>query len=266
MKKYGIIFALVLSFIFTGCSGGVGENEAEGQVYIIENSEVSVVDYYNLDFVRTLPTEPTEEDVNDYIDFAISSYETETGEDLGDSPELTQEIINWITGDESITQEEFYEIVKETLIEYENEENFYYDMNEIYAEVIDASILKNYTDAELEAAEETERIYVQSMANYNDMDIDTYRENVLNLGTEELYENYIRENALDTIKSDKVIAAIAEKEGITVSEEEYETYVNSLVSYYEYESIEDLFTVYTEEQLRNDILYDKVLEYIYNLY
>lgn len=266
MRKYGVLFMMILSLVLAGCSRSVEKGNTEESTYIIENGEVSVVDYYNLDFVRTLPTEPTEDDIQDYIDFCISSYEAETGEDLGDNPELSSEIIAWITENETTDEEEFYVIVKETLSEYENEENFYYDMNEIYAEVVEASVLNNYTEAELEEAKQTERTYVESLARYNDMDVDAYKESVLNLGTKELYENYIEENALETIKSDKVITAIAEKEGITVSEDEFETYINSLVSYYGYDSTDDLFEVYTEDQLRNDILYDKVLEYIYNLY
>lgn len=59
-----------------------------------------------------------------------------------------------------------------------------------------------------------------------------------------------------------VIYAIADKENLTVSDEEYDTYVDENVELYGYETKEEFEEDYGADSIKYDILYEKVLDFL----
>ena len=263
MKKKLLIGMLGLSMLLGGCT-----SKTETVTPYIENDDVTVVDYTKLDFKKTTPYEATESDIDNYITYLLESYEKETGEDLGEDKHLTSEVIYWLTEDESVDENGLRELIKDTLNNYYIKQSKSENLNEIYALIAENSTLKHYTKEQLKQQEDIEIAYIESAAKMNDMDLEDYKSNILGIdtSTDGAYEQYIEDSAVATLKSDKIIEAIAEKEGVSISDEEYQEYVANAVSYYGYESEEELLDVYSEEQMKNDMLYNKVLDVIYNMY
>ena len=76
-------------------------------------------------------------------------------------------------------------------------------------------------------------------------------------------EDYdIETDIMDTLHERLVVLAIAEKEKMEVSDEEYKDFVNSYWEMYGYESAEDFEESYTEDAIKYELLYDQVLSFL----
>lgn len=76
------------------------------------------------------------------------------------------------------------------------------------------------------------------------------------------FEEYCREIAIYRIQSPLVLSAIAEKEGIEVTDEEYQAHAEKYVAYYGMESVEALEEAYTKETVLSQVLSDMALEFL----
>ena len=56
--------------------------------------------------------------------------------------------------------------------------------------------------------------------------------------------------------------SIAQQEGITVSDQEYEDRLNELAKQYNYENTDDIVSLYSEEMIREEIVQEKVISLI----
>ena len=56
--------------------------------------------------------------------------------------------------------------------------------------------------------------------------------------------------------------SIAQQEGITVSDQEYEDRLNELAKQYNYENTDDIVSLYSEEMIREGIVQEKVISLI----
>ena len=76
-------------------------------------------------------------------------------------------------------------------------------------------------------------------------------------------EDYdIEEDILATIHEKLVVYAIAEKEKLTVTDEEFDTYAEDNWELYGYDTKEDFISDYGDEEIRYSLLYDKVLNFL----
>lgn len=92
-------------------------------------------------------------------------------------------------------------------------------------------------------------------------DLETYVTNANGM-TMEAFDAQNREIALYRIKSPLVLAAIAEAEGLTVSEDEYAERAQKYVEYYQKNSVEELEAVYTKETIMLQLTADMAVEHI----
>ena len=81
---------------------------------------------------------------------------------------------------------------------------------------------------------------------------------------EELYgEDYDPDSAaLDYLTEKLVVYAIAEKENLSVSDEEYQTYIEEYYPLYGYETQEEYEKDYSPESTKYELLYEKVLSFL----
>ena len=63
-------------------------------------------------------------------------------------------------------------------------------------------------------------------------------------------------------KQNLVISAIAEVEGITVSDEEYDKEVADMIAEYGFASVDDLLELMTKQDIKDAILLDKVQAFL----
>lgn len=76
-------------------------------------------------------------------------------------------------------------------------------------------------------------------------------------------EDYdIEEDVIAAIHEKLVVYAIAEKENLSVSDEDIDTYADENWELYDYDSKEDFIDGYGKEELKYNLLYDKVLDFL----
>lgn len=87
--------------------------------------------------------------------------------------------------------------------------------------------------------------YIAKQANSYCADDQTFEEYVTNYGyTLDSIKESWREGLKQSIASELILQVIAEKEGITMDEDDFETRIASMVSYYGYGSADDLYSEY----------------------
>lgn len=96
-------------------------------------------------------------------------------------------------------------------------------------------------------------------AYYSGYDLESYVTGALRITMDE-FEEQCREIAVYRIQSPLVLSAIAEAEGLEVSEEEYNTRAEEYMSYYGYTTVEELEEAYTKETVMKQILSDMALD------
>ena len=67
---------------------------------------------------------------------------------------------------------------------------------------------------------------------------------------------------LDTVNQKMVVYTLAAKEKLTVSDKEYESYLEDELAYSEYDNLEDLKANTDEESAKYELLYQKVLDFL----
>ena len=75
-------------------------------------------------------------------------------------------------------------------------------------------------------------------------------------------EEDVKSAVEEMVYSEMIVSEIADKEKITVSDDEYTEYVNSVYEDSGYSSAEEYEEDYTKEETINSILYDKVSDFL----
>ncbi|MBE5948934.1 MAG: hypothetical protein E7261_07895 [Lachnospiraceae bacterium] len=184
--------------------------------------------------------------------------------------ELTQEFVTENT--ELKTVEEYKESIRAELASYKEEEAKSTQYSELYQKVLEGCEVKKYPKALLEKHTTEAEEYYQSMIDYYIQMYSYYygvtmtKEDMLSVmgTTQEKLDEEIKQASYDSTKSVMVMTVIAEKENIVLSDAEFEEKLAAYISDMGVESAEDFYkqSGYTEETLRQDSLFDKVLEFL----
>lgn len=122
--------------------------------------------------------------------------------------------------------------------------------------------------SEFQIEENDKDLYVdQMMSEYEsyaaatNMELDDYLSTYLGT-TEAQLREFFRTTAEFRVKMTLVFHEIAEQEGITVSDQEYEDRLNELAEQYNYDNTDDIVSLYSEEMIREEIVQEKVITLI----
>lgn len=96
-------------------------------------------------------------------------------------------------------------------------------------------------------------------AEYYGYDLETYVTAATGY-TMEQFEEYCRTNAIQTLQSGLLQAAILEEEGLELSDEEYKVRAEAYMPMFGYETLEEFEAAYTKEKITNQCLADMVME------
>ena len=124
--------------------------------------------------------------------------------------------------------------------------------NILRIEIEDADV-KAYTDEML-----TE---YQTYANMYGMEMEEFLQSQMGVTEEQLREAY-RETATFRVKMTLAFHAIAEQEGLTVSDEEYQDRLSTLASQYGYDDPSQIEQVYDPELIKEQIIQEKAIDLI----
>ena len=86
----------------------------------------------------------------------------------------------------------------------------------------------------------------------------------MNIASKEEYENFVYNQALNNLKKEYIIKAIASAEKIEVTEEEIDAKIQEYIDKELFETKEEVEEFITREEIITNIKYSKILDLIYN--
>ena len=170
-------------------------------------------------------------------------------------PELTEENVKEIYGLDSI--DEYYEYIRGVMESgYEDKTKSMY-ASQIFTYLLENCEFKNYNTALLDRYVEEQK---ENYEGYVDvLGVDSVEDVMEQLN---ISEDDIRTNNEKYIYEEMATYAIAEKEGLTVTDEELDEKVSEIMESYGYETEDDLYADYTRHLIRYWLYYDKVIDKI----
>lgn len=226
----------------------LGEGYLEG--YFLEDAEDDLIGMKSGD-----TKEVTVELSDDYFDEELAgskltiSITMNTVSEIN-RPELTDEFVASISDFDTV--DAYKEDLRENLLVSMEENNEYSAGSDALQQVIDNSTIKGYPE---ELYEENLTLYNESNAAYAEMlGLDVSDFALSDEETKEVVESMIYEQM--------VITEIAEKEKLSVTEEEYTSYVESMLEDYEVSSVEEFESYYSKESTMEELLRSKVQTFL----
>ncbi|MDO5422932.1 MAG: trigger factor [Eubacteriales bacterium] len=165
-------------------------------------------------------------------------------------PEYNDEFVASIS--DFTTTAEYEEDLKATLLEQMEESNDYMAGYDALAAAVANATFSGYPDELYDSCKETYDAINAMYAEMFGMDVEDF----------ELSEEDTKAAVEEMVYEKMVITAIAEKEKLTVTDDEYTDYVNDLYADYGYDSVEDFEADYSKESTMEELLQYKVQDFL----
>ncbi len=195
-------------------------------------------------------------------------------------PELNEEFVkdqmkNADTKKKVKTVAEYKEYVKDDLKKQKKEEGINEQKSYLWNEVVTASTVQKddkkkekYPEEQIKKVEEQITTQYKDYAKQNNMELKEFLEQQMQMD-QKTFKKQVKEYAKSVVKEDMIVMAIAEKENIEVSSDEYEKFIADQLKSYGY--TEESYKEQTgktfeeangEETIMSQIYKDKVLDFI----
>lgn len=286
----------------------VSEVIVEGE-YVYEDEYVKVANYKNLpynDYNRTVTKEDVDEAINNLLIYVGPGLleEDATAEEAAEDAEaeakdkdekdtkveivntttltyedLTDELASKLSNGQCTTVEAYRDYVK-GIIEESREASFVRAVKaELYTQVLDNSILVTCPEESVKKYIDYGNEYFNELAENSGMSLEEYvkatpydydeNDNPVYFADMNEFDEYVKNAAKDSVKSEKLIYAIAKNENINVTDEEVEAeindnYINNTSFSGRFKTKEDVLGYITEDEIKTNILYRKVVDFIYD--
>lgn len=158
------------------------------------------------------------------------------------------------------TVEEYRQSVKEDLISAKEEENRSNAVDELLGQIRENSQFE-IDQSDIDQSVQEQMDSYQSYAEMYGMELEDFCQNFFGYGSEQLKEES-RAGAEDEIKNNLIVGEIAKQENLGVTQQEYEEAVKQELDDYGYETVEEFEEDYGKEDYMNNLLYDKVVQYL----
>ena len=235
-----------------------GEDNANTQnkqyVYITADNSVALGQYKGIEFTP-VDTTVTDAEISQSMNDTLKYFQT-----FMDVDELTDELVAEFYEDYDSVGE-LYNALKEIISQRKQTEAKQKQQEEILNKIVENSdILVDMTD---EAAE----CYSSLMIHYNvlavasDKTLDDYMLETVYPNASDWKEKLAADAATLTCRH-AVLLAIAEAEGMSVSDSEYEEAISGYMEYYGYDNRELFEQEFSKDQITKNILEDKALSYV----
>lgn len=171
-------------------------------------------------------------------------------------PEYNEEYVKEHT--EYSTKEEYEAAIRQDLQESSEEEYKYVAAEEIMAYIVDNSEFNGYPQELYDSCKENYDSSNEYNAAMFGMELEEYMEFF------GLNEEIQKQEILDNVNYELVIGAIAQAEGIDCTEKEVTQFIEKVYADYGYDSAEEFSEDYTDEDVGYEIIYEKVMDFLYD--
>lgn len=150
------------------------------------------------------------------------------------------------------TTAEYEEDLKNSLMKSQEENNTYAAGSDALLQVIGNSAIEGYP----------EELYAKSKESYDAMNAAYAEMFGMDISDFEMSEEETKQAITDIVNEEMIITTIAEKENLTVSDEDVSAYIKANYESYGYESAEEYEADYTKEETSAELLKEKVQAFL----
>ena len=176
-------------------------------------------------------------------------------------PEYNDALVSELT--DYKTTKEFEEEMRKAHEEYNASADLNTDKTNVISKVIEDSTISEYPKEEMQNLIDSMIGQMKELAESNNVDFSTLIAYYYGLQTEEELKEYITEYVKNYIRQRMVITAIADAEGITVSDEDVAAKKQEIMTQYNLTSEDDIKNYYSEEDIYYVIAAEKVMNIVY---
>lgn len=176
-------------------------------------------------------------------------------------PELTDEYVASLELEECATAQEYRDVVKE-ILEEQASEAFEADKQFLTIEAVEqAATFKDAPEGMVNRMNDTLLKNVTSYAQMYGMDVAQYVTNMYG-GTEDTYQDVLLQQATLMAKRYIMLQAIAEKEGLVMTDEEVNAQLEQEATSYGYETVDEYKSELDIEAYKEYLVTQKVIEFL----
>ncbi len=186
---------------------------------------------------------------------------TVTVNEIKRMPEVTDELISTITDGEYTDAASYREYIRGYLTENMETQREYMLKLELLTQVANNSEIKEYPQEMVDYGMSNMDSYYRSMAEQYSMEFAEFLEAYMGM-TEEEFEAQAEDAVKQNLQQELYLKAIAETEGLEVTDEEMAEQGAEYAAQYGYETVEELNAAYGESTVRVSIMQDKVLDFL----
>ena len=260
----------VVNIDYVGTKDGVEFDGGSAQGYDLEIGSGSFIDGFEdgligkeigseTDLNLTFPEDYGNEDLNgqDVVFHVTINYVAET-------PELTDELVKKLSGDEYDNVEDYVESVRSSIQEGYDEDY----RNNVYAQIMTRLLelypIEDYPEESMEYyINDIMERYIKPYASMYGMSVEDFISAAYNGVTEEEFrEQQLIPSAESSLAQEIILSAIAEKEGITMTDEELDKLLEDYAAEYNV-TVDELTAGTDRETIRSSELQQKVMEWLY---
>ena len=175
-------------------------------------------------------------------------------------PELTDEFVKSVSS-ESKNVKEYKEEVKKRL-DSDNKKNYEDGISQsVWQKVLDNTEIKKYPEKEVKKISDALVEQYKTTAEYYQQDYETFIQDQMGYSVEE-FEKQVDDAAKASIKQTMVTEAIADKEKIKMSDDEYKDQLKKIAESFGYEDVDSLKDSAEEDDLKDMALNNMVREWL----
>ena len=176
-------------------------------------------------------------------------------------PELTDEVVSKITDGEYTDAAAYRDSVSERLMADKESQEESMINSKLLTLIANTSKINDYPQEMVDYSMQNMMNYYQEYADMYGMEFADFLESFFGMTEDEFNEeadNAVKQN----LQQEMYLKAIAETEGIEVSDEDYAAGCEEYARKYGYDTGDDLVKAYGEETVRTSLLQDKVLDFV----
>lgn len=174
-------------------------------------------------------------------------------------PELTDALAKELSNGQASNVTDYKALIKENLNTSKQQEVRYNKQNNIWLQVVDNSEIIKFPDGQIETEVETALAYYEEMAKANEITLEDYVTNYYRMDLDE-FKSTLTKQCESMLKQNLIIDALAEAEGITVSDEEYKAGLQSYATDYGFSDTATFEEQYGKENIMSSLLSEKVMD------
>lgn len=176
-------------------------------------------------------------------------------------PELTDELASTLSEGAYTDAASYQDSVRQELESQRAQQRDAMASQEILTQIAASSTIESYPQEMVDYSVESTMSYYESMAEAYGMEMEEFLTAYMGLTEEELREQAALA-ASQSMQTELYLKAIAEQEGIEVTEEEFQSGAQEYADQYGFESTDALMDYYGEGTVRISLLQDKVMDFL----